>query len=153
MGKTSPEALESKSDSNDSLTLLIQDMTRIYKNYQNASILEEVIKIIPGSVYWKDRKGIYLGCNEYVAKIAGVDSSQEVVGKSDFDFPEWKPVIFKWRKHDEMVLRENQTISKEEEVVLPSGEKRTYFAVKAPLHNPEGDIIGILGMAFSHLGD
>ena len=52
-------------------------------------MLEQVMNNIPQFIFWKDRKSVYLGCNENFAKVAGVASSREIAGKTDFDLA-WK---------------------------------------------------------------
>ncbi|MGD9152197.1 MAG: hypothetical protein PVG30_00855 [Gammaproteobacteria bacterium] len=41
----------------------LQDVTQI----NGSSFLKNIIANLPGSIYWKDRNGVYLGCNNYVA--------------------------------------------------------------------------------------
>ncbi|WP_268869469.1 ATP-binding protein [Rickettsiella massiliensis] len=102
-----------------------------------------MIATIPGSLYWKDREGVYLGCNDYVAKIAGVSSVKEVIGKTDFDFS-WKdeaPTILQTERE----IMESE-VPKELEISgrLSDGKKATFLVVKAPLYNANKEVIGIL---------
>ncbi|MBS0350557.1 MAG: PAS domain-containing protein [Proteobacteria bacterium] len=62
--------------------LLGKDITTIYEQQM---YLENIISCLPGSIYWKDRQGVYLGCNEVVVRMAGVNSSADIIGKTDFD--------------------------------------------------------------------
>ena len=50
--------------------------------YTMNSLLASIIKSLHGSIYWKDRKGRYLGSNDIMLSSAGMDS---IVGKTDFD--------------------------------------------------------------------
>ena len=43
--------------------------------------LENIIALSPGNLYWKDRNGVYLGCNNNMAKMVGL-ARQEVIGKN-----------------------------------------------------------------------
>ncbi len=105
--------------------------------------LENIIANMPGSVYWKDTEGVYLGCNDYVAKIAGVASKKEVIGKTDYAFS-WKneaPTILKTERE----VMESKT-SRELEISgrLSDGTKATFLVIKAPLYNDSGEVAGIL---------
>ncbi|MDD4893192.1 MAG: ATP-binding protein [Candidatus Rickettsiella isopodorum] len=105
--------------------------------------LENIIARMPGSVYWKDKEGIYLGCNDYVAKMAGVASTKEVVGKTDYEFS-WKeeaPAILQ----TECEIMESQ-VPRELEISgkLSNGEKATFLVVKTPLYNDHKKVSGIL---------
>src|SRR6266545_3528115 len=54
------------------------------------AVLKSIINSIPYSVFWKDRQCIYRGCNERFAKVAGVESPDQLIGKNDYELP-WKP--------------------------------------------------------------
>ncbi|MBP9742559.1 MAG: hypothetical protein KBD37_04290 [Burkholderiales bacterium] len=51
----------------------------------------QIIDIIPASIYWKDKNGYYLGCNEYVVKMAGMSNKSDIIGKTDYELP-WKTI-------------------------------------------------------------
>ncbi len=38
-------------------------------------------------LYWKDKKGIYWGCNEFVLKLAGIKNEHDIIRKTDFELP------------------------------------------------------------------
>ena len=40
---------------------------------------------ILGSVYWKDKNGVYLGANDHAAQMVSLKSSAELVGKTTED--------------------------------------------------------------------
>lgn len=46
-----------------------------------------VVDHIPHQIFWKDLDLRYRGCNDVFLRAAGTASQEEVVGKSDFDFP------------------------------------------------------------------
>lgn len=48
-------------------------------------MLEEIIAVLPGRVYWKDKNGVYLGCNDKQAESLGLKRGYEIVGKTDFE--------------------------------------------------------------------
>jgi PAS domain S-box-containing protein len=51
------------------------------------NMLQTVLDSIPSAVFWKDRDSIYLGGNRTWLEALGLKSSEEVVGKSDYDLP------------------------------------------------------------------
>ena len=57
---------------------------------ENAELLTNVLSTIPHQVFWKDRNLKYMGCNANFARMAGLESPRDVVGKSDFDLS-WEP--------------------------------------------------------------
>lgn len=105
--------------------------------------LENIIARMPGSVYWKDKEGVYLGCNDYVAEMAGVATTKDVVGKTDYEFS-WKeeaPAILQTEREimESQVPRELEISGK-----LSNGKKATFLVVKTPLYNGHKKVSGIL---------
>ena len=47
--------------------------------------LEYILSNMPGHVYWKNKQGTYMGCNDRQAFSLGVKHGYEVVGKTDFE--------------------------------------------------------------------
>lgn len=40
----------------------------------------------PGCLYWKDKEGYYLGCNDYmILNTPTFTSSNDLIGKTDYD--------------------------------------------------------------------
>lgn len=110
------------------------------------SFLESVIRRIPGSVFWKDLKGVYLGCNQHQAWMAGKKSPASIIGKTDYDF--WaRKEAEAFRKVDKQVIQTGKEITIEEFVTLANGKQAVYFSTKTPLKDSQGKIIGILGVS------
>jgi len=105
--------------------------------------LEHFINGIPGSVYWKDKDGVYLGCNDAVLKKGDLKSRDDIIGKTDQEI--WPEFADSLRKTDFQVMQENRSIEKEETVVLKNGERMYFSSVKTPLKDIEGHIIGVIG--------
>ena len=51
--------------------------------------LQLVMDNLQECIFWKDVNSVYLGCNHKFAEIAGLDSPEQIVGKTDHDLP-WK---------------------------------------------------------------
>lgn len=54
---------------------------------ESQQFLKLILDTIPQHVYWKDSNLVYLGCNRNFARIAGVDSPENIIGKTDYDLP------------------------------------------------------------------
>lgn len=109
------------------------------KAYMNA-----IINNLPGAVYWKDKEGRYMGCNKFVATMAGFQSPDEMIGKTDYDLC-WSEFAEEWRLLDNQVIQENATIQSEENVKLASGKIITELTFKTPLKNQQDETIGVIG--------
>ncbi|CDZ78018.1 Aerobic respiration control sensor protein ArcB [Legionella massiliensis] len=118
----------------------LSDITSIQKNL---FYIKNILNKVPGSIYWKDKNGVYLGCNDFVLQMAGIS---DVVGKTDFDMP-WKEFAPNLKKIDEVIIEENKTIELEEYPVLSDKRQITMLTHKAPLIDEQGNIVGIIGVS------
>ena len=112
----------------------------------NAPMLQMVINNIPQFIFWKDRNSVYMGCNENFARVAGLDSPHEIVGKSDFDLP-WKDTEAEhYRGYDRQVMSSGKPEYHIIETQLQAdGRKAWVDTNKIPLRDDRGEVIGILG--------
>ncbi|APJ03655.1 PAS domain-containing sensor histidine kinase [Silvanigrella aquatica] len=111
--------------------------------------LSIILKRVPGYVYWKNINSIYLGCNENLARIGGFKSSDDIVGKTDYDFSWGLAEADKFVEDDHYVIRTGKVHFSE--YTLPilneNGAFMTVFTEKSPLYDNNGNIIGILAIA------
>ncbi|MFO1258080.1 MAG: ATP-binding protein [Gammaproteobacteria bacterium] len=118
------------------------------KNVQ--SYLENIIALMPGHVYWLDINGAYLGCNDQQAKVAGLSSRKQIVGKRNKDLP-WncytgaKPEAIDATNLE--IIRSGIPQTVEEPGILQDGSKAIFLSSKAPLRDESGEIIGLLGIS------
>ncbi len=117
-------------------------------NLQNQRIeqLESIIALMPGNVYWKDKKGRYLGCNRNVAKILKLSTPAEIIGKTNYDLFDKKLADIA-AKVDEQVMMTNKELALEEVGLNINGESAIYFTRKVPLRNNNGKVVGLLGIS------
>lgn len=107
---------------------------------------ENVLNRIPGSVYWKDLDGRYLGCNQYMADMVGLKGGHDVIGKTDSDLV-WKENAEALQAVDQEVMISGKDITLEEVGRLANGIVATYLTTKTPLRDDKGKIIGVLGVS------
>ena len=119
-----------------------ETLSQAIKTYE--IYLDNILKNVPGAVYWKDINGFYLGCNHSEAKITGLNSPEEIVGKTDYDLP-WDNTANILRTTDQKVMRTGTPEEVIETVKLADGSIVTLLTNKAPLHDTEGNVIGIIG--------
>lgn len=114
--------------------------------WKNQKLLQLVIDSLPLAIFWKDRNSVYLGCNNYFARVAGVGLPENIVGKTDYDLA-WKPAEADWfRLCDRRVMESGDPEYSIVEPQLQADGKQAWLETnKIPLRNPNGEIIGILG--------
>lgn len=108
--------------------------------------LENVIAVMPGNVYWLNKEGVYLGCNDNQAKLIKLSSRKEIVGKRNIEIPGFfiPEVLDKYNKE---VIKTGKSITVEEPAVLPDGRNAIFLSSKVPLYNGNNEIVGIVGIS------
>jgi len=113
---------------------------------EKEELLQLVLDNIPHYIFWKDRNSVYLGCNRNFAIIAGLNNPLEIVGKTDYDLPWKKEESDFFRQCDARVM---ETDTPEYHIIEPllqaDGTQVWVNTNKIPLHDAEGNVVGILG--------
>lgn len=108
--------------------------------------IEELIRI-PANVYWKDLKGVHLGCNEYTTLDTGLSSVNDYIGLTIFDISENERAKI-IQQTDKQVMKSGLP----HYLVESSGSKNSspglYISVKAPLLNKHAKVHGLIGISF-----
>jgi PAS domain S-box-containing protein len=127
------------------LAWLIRRTTR--KTYRESELLEEVISHIPIYIFWKDREGRYLGCNQRFASVAGVGRRENIVGKTDNDLAGGKEQADHIRRNDRLVMERGIPLLDVEETQLQAdGKEATLLTSRVPLEDEAGNVTGMLGI-------
>ncbi|MBP0005986.1 MAG: PAS domain S-box protein [Cyanobacteria bacterium SBC] len=123
------------------------DRTQTEKNLlESKQFIQIVLDTVPVSVFWKDRKSVYLGCNQKFAKTLGFKSPHEIVGKTDFDLITVEAEARKYQAHDRWVIQSGKArLNREEQFTLPNRKRRWLETNKVPLRDWQGQVIGVVG--------
>jgi PAS domain S-box-containing protein len=98
-------------------------------------------------IFWKDKNSVYLGCNKALANAIGLKSSNEIIGKTDYDLPTTKEQSDSYRADDKFVMDTKiPKLNIEEKQTLNDGEIRIISTSKAPLMDNEGNVYGVLAI-------
>jgi two-component system aerobic respiration control sensor histidine kinase ArcB len=117
------------------------------KEMERLEALENIIALMPGHVYWKDKNGVFLGCNNEQAKSIGSKSRKEIVGLTAYDTLS-KDFANAVTEHDRYVMYTKTPQTMEETLKLPDGTQSVWLSKKVPLYNKQKEISGILGISF-----
>lgn len=127
-------------------------MLDLIHHIQNPTDID--LNSLPASVYWKDKNGIYLGCNRYAAEkmhklnyIRDIDPHY-ISGKDDFDLFSSETANL-YRNNDFEVLQKNITVVYQENIHLGEGKIFTQVSSKKPLKNQNQEVIGLIGITFA----
>jgi phosphoserine phosphatase RsbU/P len=101
---------------------------------------------MPDHVYFKDTQGRFIQASRAVAKIMGVESPQDLIGKSDFDFWSSQTAQETFADEQQIVRTGQPLIGKIEKLTHPDGRTSWDYTTKLPLKDSKGNIIGICGI-------
>lgn len=114
------------------------------ENFQLRTIIED----LPGSIYWKNKEGVYKGRNrtsaESLRNMNFVWKLEDIIGKTDYDLFA-KEMADGFRAHDREVMEARKESTREEVAILPSGEKVIQLSTKRPLYDEKGSVVGVVG--------
>jgi len=119
---------------------------QLAKSQKKNEELDHIIASLPGHVYWMDREGRILGCNDEQANDLGISSRLEMIGKSIYDFQP-KELADKILINNNQILRSKRPFLIEESAISSDGSKKVFLSHKTPLQDKKGKIIGIVGIA------
>ena len=110
------------------------------------NLLRTLIDNLPDYIYVKDVEGRFLTANPAVARLMGVATPDDLLGKRDEDFyPEHASAEF--RADEEKVFRGEPVISKDEPNIDKLGQRTEILTTKVPLRDSAGNIIGLVGIS------
>ncbi len=111
------------------------------------NMMRNILDSVPQAIFWKDINSVYLGCNDIFARRAGLNSADDIVGKTDFDLPWPKQASEAYRADDREVIDRNKPkphISKT--LAQEDGTLRWLDTTKVPLQDDIGNVYGVLGV-------
>ncbi|MDD2734244.1 MAG: PAS domain S-box protein [Desulfuromonadaceae bacterium] len=105
--------------------------------------LQAVMDAIPNPVYYKDLKGVYLGCNS-AFKSFFEKSAEEIIGRTLLDIMQ-EDYAGQSIQNDLSVIESGSGVQYETELVRGDGLIRRTLVSKAPFTHTDGSMAGIVG--------
>ena len=114
--------------------------------HETTEFLQLVLDNIPQYIFWKDRNSVYLGCNRGWAGMAGIGDPSHVVGLTDDDLP-WTQAQRDWYLECDHRVMDTDTpmLRIKQSQRQADGRISWRETSKLPLHDSEGNVIGLLG--------
>lgn len=102
-----------------------------------------LLENLPQKIFLKDKKSVYVSCNESYAKDLKT-KAQKIVGKTDYDFFP-KELAEKYRADDRRIMKSGKTEDINEKYIQ-NGREVIVHTVKTPVRDEQGNVTGILGI-------
>ncbi len=129
--------------------IVIEDVTdrRTFEEAlgKNHSLLTAITESTRDLVFAKDVEGRWLLCNQAVLDALG-KGRDDVIGKTDMEIFVDAGDASRIRAVDLRVMS-SRTSETEEDTVMLAGTRRTFVSTKAPYLDPQGELLGIVGIA------
>ena len=111
---------------------------------EHLNFLQTLIDAIPSPIFYKDVKGIYLGCNKAHRDFLGLPK-EEIVGKSLFEvFP--KDLADKYHEMDAALFRQPGVQRYDFSMQHADGTRHIVNFNKATYYTIDGDLAGLVGV-------
>ena len=127
---------------------LVTDRIEAQQAHQRESaLLETLLTSIPDSIYFKDAASRFMRISESMAKMFGLKSADEAVGKSDADFFTSEHAV-QAREDELRIMRTKESIiGRVEKETWPDRPDTWASSTKLPLLNADGEVIGTFGLS------
>ncbi|MCS5421363.1 MULTISPECIES: GGDEF domain-containing protein [Psychrilyobacter] len=120
------------------------NLIKFIKN--NSESLTELIELLPIPIFYKDREGVYLGCNKAFEGFVKLPR-EEVIGKTAYELLSKKEADLYFQKDQELFNNPGIQIF---DGKAASSENDSYIVRfhKATFKNDKGEITGLIGVVF-----
>jgi diguanylate cyclase (GGDEF)-like protein/PAS domain S-box-containing protein len=108
--------------------------------------LRAALDAIPDPVWLKSVDGRFSICNSQFERCVGA-SEADLIGRTDYDLVDRRLADF-FRENDRKVLAAGEPRANEEWLTFATtGYRGLFETIKAPMRGPDGELIGVLGIA------
>jgi PAS domain S-box-containing protein len=109
-------------------------------------LINALMNNLTDHVYFKDLQSKFIRNNKAHANSFGLNDPAQVIGKSDFDFFEENAARQAYEDEQE-IIKTGEPILKEEKLTRKDSSDAWFSAIKMPLRDNEGKIIGTFGIS------
>jgi PAS domain S-box-containing protein len=111
-------------------------------------LLDVVLEASGAHIYFKDTEHRYVGMSPSMARHHGLADVTEAIGKSDADFFSYEQAQKALEDEERLLTAGIPVLSEEERETWPDGSERWVETTKLPVRDPEGAIIGLVGVSW-----
>lgn len=130
---------------NDELEQRVQERTKELAHEQ--LLLRMLMDNMPDTIYFKDTQSRFIRINHAQAEVLGLQSPDQAIGKSDFDFFTAEHAQAALADERRILESGQGLISKTERIRRADGQFRWVTATKVPLRDARGTVVGLVGIS------
>ncbi len=113
------------------------------KSREQSELLQTILSAIPAPIFYKNEKGVYLGCNQAFERFIGLPK-ENVIGQTVYGVSP-KELADVYREADEKLLSQGGTQKYEASVLYADGSPHQVLFHKAVFHKSDGSPGGMVG--------
>lgn len=133
------------------IQVIFWDVTRQRKMEKQLAferdLLRSLLDSIPDHVYFKDLDSRFIACSKELADRLGLQSPQETIGKTDFDFFSEQHARSAFADEQAILRTGKPLVGKVEKEVLLDGSESWMLTSKMPFRSVSGEVIGTFGVS------
>jgi PAS domain S-box-containing protein len=111
------------------------------------ALLDALMNNLPDYIYFKDKESKFIRVSKSMLPLFPVDTIEEMIGKSDFDFHQQDAAREMYEEEQEIMRKEEGFEDKVQHEVTETGKDQWVSVTKLPLYNPEGELMGTFGIS------
>lgn len=113
---------------------------------RSQELLQAILANSPDRIYLKDTQSRFLLCSRSLVRRLGVESEEQVIGHTDFDFQMRERAEEFFRDEQRIFQTGEPLINKVEKQIMADGSTVWTSTTKVPLRDAEGKITGLVGI-------
>ncbi|MEO5886190.1 MAG: diguanylate cyclase [Anaerolineales bacterium] len=111
-------------------------------------LLQALMDNIPDSIYFKDTNSRFTRINRAQVQVLGITSPEDAIGKTDSDFFQSAELVQSFQDEEQRMIETGEPLIDHFEFnPTPDGKPRWFLSTKVPIKNPDGEVIGIVGIS------
>ena len=114
---------------------------------EGTNLLNALMENSPDTIYFKDNSSRFIRVNKAQADLLGLNSPEDAVGKSDFDFFTHEHAREAFEDERRIIESRKLVVDKVERIRRGDGAYRWVSATKVPMINERGEVIGLAGIS------